>query len=115
MLKTWIGIFVALAALAACAPMTPAPASGAAAPAIQGTPGKAVVYLVRTRPDTSYLTGAITVDGDLVGVTHAGTYMRLELTPGRHRIGGYTHDTGAITLDVQADRVYFVQHSVSGS
>jgi hypothetical protein len=41
--------------------------------------------------------------------------MRLEVAPGRHHISGYGHDNGAITLDVQADRIYFVQHTVSGS
>ena len=115
MTKTWVCIFVAFAGLAACAPMAPTPAPGAAAPAIQGTPGRAVIYVVRTRPDTSYLTGQLTLNGDPIGATYAGTYMRLEVPPGRHRIGGYAHDTGAIALDVQADRVYFVQHSVSGS
>jgi hypothetical protein len=114
MFKTWIGIIAALTALAACAPMSPAPGAGAA-PAIQSSAGKGVIYLVRTRPDTSYLTGAITLDGDMIGATYAGTYMRLEVAPGRHRIGGYGQDTGAITLDVQPDRVYFVQHSVAGS
>ena len=117
MLKTWISLIAAagsLLTLAACAPMSPAPSS-AAAPAIQGSPGKAVIYLVRTRPDASYLTGAVTLNGDMIGATYAGTYMRLEVPPGRHRLGGYGHDTGAINLDVQSDRVYFVQHSVSGS
>jgi hypothetical protein len=114
MLKTWIGIITAVMALAACAPMAPS-AGSAAAPAIQGTPGKAVIYLVRTRPDTSDLTGALTLDGQMIGPTYTGTYLRLEVTPGRHRIAGYAQDTGAITLDTQADRIYFVQHSVSGS
>jgi hypothetical protein len=114
MTKIWIGIIAAVAALAGCAPMATAPGS-AAAPSIQGTPGKAVIYIVRTRPDTSYLTGALTLNGDPIGATHAGTYMRLEVAPGRHRLSGYAGDNGAITLDTQADRVYFVQHSVSGS
>ena len=119
MLKTLIGFLAApllFLALSACAPMAPAPSSaGAPAAAIQGTPGKAVIYLVRTRPDTSYLTGAVTLDGDMLGATFAGTYMRLEVAPGRHRLAGYGQDTGAITLNVQSDRIYFVQHSVSGS
>lgn len=114
MLKTWIGLFATLLMLAACAPMAPATGSSAA-PQVQGSPGKAVIYLVRARPDISYLTATLTLDDELIGSTHAGTYMRLEVTPGRHRISGYGQDNGSIALDVQADRVYFVQHSVSGS
>ena len=113
MLKTWIAIVLALVGLAACAPMSPAPS--AAAPAVQSAPGKAVIYVVRTRPDTSYLTAPLTLDGQPIGATFAGTHMRLEVAPGRHRLSGYSSDTGGITLDVAADRVYFVQHSVSGS
>ena len=114
MLKTWIGIIVALAALAGCAQTASAPGQ-AAAPAVQAAPGKAVIYLVRTRPDASYLTAPLTLDEQSIGATFAGTHMRLEVTPGTHRISGHFQDTGAITLNVAADQVYFVQHSVSGS
>lgn len=114
-MKTLLGLLAALALFAGCASVSTAPQAGGATPAIVGAQGKAVVYIVRTRPDTSYLTGTLVVDDQVVGSTHAGTYMRLELSPGRHRISGYGQDNGAITLDVQADRIYFVQHSVSGS
>ena len=114
MLKTWIGLFATLLLLAACAPMPTAPQSGVS-PRIEGTPGKAVIYLVRTRPDVSYLTATLWLDDKMIGSTYAGTYLRLEVTPGRHRIEGYAEDNGAINLDVQADRIYFVQHTVSGS
>jgi hypothetical protein len=112
MLKTWIGIVLTLATLAACAPMAPAPE---AAPTVQGAAGKAVIYVVRTRPDASYLTAPILLDDQPLGATFAGTHMRLEVAPGRHRLAGYAGDMGAITVDVAGDRVYFVQHSVAGS
>jgi hypothetical protein len=113
MFKTLVAVLVAVTAFAGCAP---APMQGsAAAPAIEGAPGKAVIYVVRTRPDTSNLTGALTLDGQMIGATHEGTYLRVEVSPGRHRISGYGQDSGAVTLDTQADRIYFVQHSVAGS
>lgn len=115
MLKTWLGILASLVLFAACAPMGLSPRSPTAAPQVQGTPGKAVIYVVRSRPDLSYLTATLTLDDQLIGSTHAGTYMRLEVSPGRHRLSGFAQDNGAITLDVQSDRVYFVQHTVSGS
>jgi hypothetical protein len=74
-----------------------------------------VIYVVRTRPDASYLTAPITLDGDPIGATFSGTYMRLEVPAGQHRLSGAFQDIGAITLNVQADRVYFVQHTVIGS
>jgi hypothetical protein len=98
----------------ACAQFGPTQAERQAV-RIEGTPGVAVVYLVRANPDASYLTAPIVVNDRMVGATHAGTYMRLEVPAGRVLISGYAGDNGAIAMDVQADRVYFVQHTVVGS
>jgi hypothetical protein len=114
MLKTWMTVLAALAMFTGCTNLSTLAPAGSM-PRIEGTPGKAVVYLVRTRPDTSYLAAPVELDGRMIGTDYAGTYFRLELTPGRHRLSGYAQDSGAITLDVQADRIYFVQHSVAGS
>ena len=114
MLKIWIGILSAVALLSGCAQMGPSQAEMQSV-RVEGTPGRAVVYIVRTLPDLSYLTTPVVVDDRLVGATYAGTYIRVEVAPGRHVISGYAQDNGAITLDVQADRVYFVRQTVSGS
>ena len=112
MLKTWTGILAFVALLAACTPLAP---RNTEAVQIQGTPGKAVVYLVRSDPDLSYLTAPVVVNDQMIGSTHAGTYFRLELPAGRHVIRGYASDNGTIALDLQADRVYFVEQKVAGS
>lgn len=112
MLKKWIGILTLLA-LTGCAPLAPAP--DAQAVRIEGTPGMAVIYLVRTRPDVSYLTAPVLIGDRMLGATYAGTYIRIEVPAGRHRLSGYASDNGALTVDVERDRIYFVQHSVSGS
>jgi hypothetical protein len=114
MLKTWIGMLSVIALLSGCAQMGPSPAEHQNV-RIEGTPGRAVVYIVRTYPDLSYLTTPVVVADRMVGATHAGTYIRVELPPGRHVISGYAQDNGAMTLDMQADRVYFVRQTVSGS
>src|SRR5688572_26693265 len=114
MLKTWIGTFALVCLLAGCASMGPS-AQDTQAVRIEGTPGMAVIYLVRTHPDLSYLTTPVVLNDRMIGSTYAGTYYRLEVPTGRHLLSGYAQDAGAITLDVQADRVYFVQHTVSGS
>lgn len=111
MLKTWTGIIALIVLLAGCA----IPTRDLEAVRIEGTPGKAVIYLVRTNPDLSYLTAPVVVNEQMIGSTHAGTYYRLELPAGRHVIRGYASDNGTITLHLQADRIYFVQHTVAGS
>lgn len=113
MLKKSISLF-ALLFVTGCTQLAPTQAERQAV-RIEGSPGVAVVYLVRSNPDLSYLTAPVVVNDRMVGSTHAGTYMRLEVPPGRVHISGYAGDNGAITMDVQADRVYFVQHTVAGS
>lgn len=112
MLKTSTGILALVALLSACATLSP---QQLAAVQIEGTPSKAVVYLVRTNPDLSYLTAPVVVNDQMIGSTYAGTYYRLELPPGRTVMRGYASDNGSIELDLQADRIYFVQHTVAGS
>jgi hypothetical protein len=75
----------------------------------------AVIYIVRTVPDVSYLTAPVVVGDRMVGATYAGSYIRVEVPAGRHLISGYASDNGSLRVDVQADRIYFVQHSVAGS
>ena len=114
MFKIFIRMLSVVALLSGCAQFGPSPAAMQAV-RIEGTPGMAVVYLVRTRPDVSYLTAPLMVDDRPVGATYAGTYMRFELPPGRHVIRGYAQDNGTIAMNLQADRVYFVQQAVLGS
>ena len=112
MLRIWTGILALVALLSACAPLA---VRETQAVRIEGTPGMAVIYLVRTSPDISYLTATVVLDDRLVGPTYAGTYYRLEVPGGRHRLSGFAQDSGALNVDVQADRIYFIQHSVTGS
>jgi len=113
MFKGLIAVLIVIVSLAACA-IGPTAQQTQAVP-IKGTPGVAVVYLVRSNPDLSYLPATVTLDGQLVATTYAGTYLRMEVPAGRHRLSGYAVDSGAINLDVQADRVYFVHQTVAGS
>jgi len=110
MFKTWIAI-LAVTLTAACAQMH----QPYDALAIDKSPGKAVIYVVRSNPDLGPLPSQIKLNDQLVGSTHPGTYYRLEVPAGRHRLSGYGQDSGAMTIDVQADRVYFVQQKVSGT
>jgi hypothetical protein len=112
MLKTWIGIFATAMLLAACAmPAQPDPQSVQ----IEGAPGAAVIYVVRSKPDIGPLPAQVVLNDRNAGATYPGTYLRLEVPAGRHRLTGYGHDNGAITLETQAGSIYFVQQQVGGN
>ena len=114
MLKTVTGLLALLALLAGCASLEPSPRDTQAVN-IQSTPGMAVIYIMRSNPDLSYVPAQIALNGNLLGVTHAGTYYRVEVPAGRQRLSGYGVDGGNITFDTQAGRVYFVQQHVAGN
>lgn len=114
MKATWIATCALTAALVACAPL-PATPQDMQAKRFEIAPGKAVIYLVRTYLDLSDLPAPVLLDDQQIGATYAGTYFRLEVPPGRHELRGYAADNGSIKIDVQADRIYFIRHSVAGS
>jgi hypothetical protein len=98
--------------LAGCAPLPPTP-QDIQAKHFELVPGKAVIYLVRDRPDLSLDGGAVMLGDNLMGSTYPGTYFRWVVEPGRHQIRGFAGDSGSLSVDVASDRVYFVQHSYS--
>ena len=114
MWKLCTATFAILALLAACVQLPPTPEDIQAKKFESPPPGKAVLYLVRTNPDWGDLAATVFLDDRMMGATYEGTYFRWELPPGRHRITGYASDTGAITVDLQPGRTYFVQHAVLG-
>jgi hypothetical protein len=77
----------------------------------ESVPGKAVVYLFRDAVNYATVAAPVALDGSPVGSTYAGTFMRLVMDPGRHRINGTYQDMGAIELTVAANQIYFVQHT----
>ena len=113
MLKKSLGI-LAILALTACGSLMPT-AQQTQAVRIESTPGMAVIYLVRTRPDLSYVTAPVVVGDTMVGATYEGTYLRIELPAGRHKISGYASDNGSLTVNVERDRVYFIRQTVAAS
>jgi hypothetical protein len=96
--------------LVGCTPLPPTP-QDIEAKRFEFVPGKAVIYLVRDRPDISLDAGTVMLDDNMMGTTYPGTYARWVVEPGRHQIRGYAGDAGSFTLDTANDRMYFVQHS----
>lgn len=104
--------FLLTVLLAACTPLPPSPAD-IEAKRFEPAPGKAVIYLVRDRPDLSYEAATVLLDDQMMGSTYPGTYLRMIVAPGPHEIRGYAGDNGRFRLDVPPDGVYFVQQSVA--
>ena len=113
MTKIRVAMLTLVAFVAGCAGYSPQQASQAVR--VEATPGVGVIYLVRTKPDLSYVPSQVTLDDRLIGTTYAGTYYRVEVPAGRHRLSGYGRDNSGLTLDVQAGQVYFVHQTVAGS
>jgi hypothetical protein len=96
---------------AGCAPLPPSP-QDLEAKRFEPLPDKGVVYLFRALPDFVDDGAPITVDGMMQATTYPGTYLRLELDPGRHRIAGFASDAGASEFEVQAGEIRFLQQTV---
>lgn len=110
---TRIPLFVLLMLiLAGCAQLPPAP-EDAAAKRFEPAPGKAVVYLARPPAEPGFIAPVVLGD-EPVGATYRGTYLRLELPPGRHELRGFGGDSGSIRLDTRAGEIYYVQHNTYG-
>lgn len=98
--------------LTACAPLPPTP-QDIEAKRFDPVPGKAVIYLFRDYQDFTDEVSTVMLDDQMMGSTYRGTYFRWVVEPGRHQIRGYAGDNGSIAVDVAADRMYFIQQSVS--
>jgi hypothetical protein len=107
-------LFVAFlfALLAGCAQLPPPP-EDAAAKRFEPIRDKAVIYLARHALEPTYV-APVALNDDMIGSTYRGTYMRLELPPGKYRLHGMGGDSGSIALTTEAGKIYFVQHSAHG-
>jgi hypothetical protein len=79
----------------------------------EAVPDKAVIYVVRDYLDFSNEQAPIYIGEKLLPATYPGTYFRLVVPAGKHTIVGYGQDSGAITVEVQQGRIYFVQQRVT--
>ena len=53
---------------------------------------------------------SVAIDSQIVGRTAAGTYLMVEVAPGRHRVSAPTGENeSAVSLDAVADSLYFVK------
>ena len=95
-----------------CAQLPPPP-EDAAAKRFEAIPGKSVIYLARHALEPSFV-APVALEDNMIGSTYRGTYMRIEVPAGKHRLRGMAGDSGAINLVTEPGKVYFVQHSAHG-
>lgn len=94
------------------APLPPMP-EDAVAKRFEPVPGKAVIYLVRHALEPSYV-APVALDDQMIGSTYRGTYIRIETPAGKHQLSGIAGDSGNITLNTEAGKLYFIQHNARG-
>ena len=102
----WRGPLIAIL-LAGCVQLAPAP-QDLQAKKFEAVPDKAVIYLVRDYPDFSDAAATIWLGDAAMITTYPGTYYRWEVAPGTHRVTGYGPDIGAIIVETERGRIYFV-------
>ena len=104
-------VLIAAILLAGCAQLPPTP-QDIQAKKFENVSGKSVIYLVRDDPDFNDAATSLWLGEARTITTYPGTYYRWEVTPGTHRIAGFAGDSGAISVRVEPDRIYYVQQRV---
>lgn len=110
----WRKLLLIVPLLAACAAQLPPTPEDIQAKKFEAVPGKAVIYIVRNSVDSIHHS-TLSLDGLATITTHPGTYYRWEADPGTHRITGFAGSNDELTIQTEAGRVYFVQHTVFGT
>ncbi|HXV12457.1 MAG TPA: DUF2846 domain-containing protein [Burkholderiales bacterium] len=106
-------LLAAVLLCAACAPLPPSPADLQARKFEIPDGGRAAIYVVRDVAGFNDDGATLLLDGTTMITTYPGTYYRWEVAPGTHRIAGYASDSGNISVNVEAGRIYFVQQWVA--
>ena len=108
----YLSIAGLLVTLSGCV-QTPPLAGDAEAKRFEAVPERAVIYVARQRLDRDFV-APIVLDGQMLGATYRGTYIRVVVPGGTHSIAGYAGDSGVIRLQAEAGRVYFINQATYG-
>lgn len=79
----------------------------------ESEPGKAVIYIVRPRVD-GRVAAPLSFNNGMLS-TFPGTYYRWIVAPGAHRIEGFGPYTAVVTVQAEAGKIYYIEHTASGS
>ena len=54
------------------------------------------------------------LDDEMIGSTYRGTFMRLVVPSGQHKIAGFAGDSGQISLQAGVGELYFINQTTFG-
>ena len=98
---------IALLFIAACAQIPPTPEE-LEAKKFRTIPDKAVIYLVRSAFGPGWA-AQVVLDESPIGTTYRRTFIRIETRPGKYEFRGYAGDSGSISLETEAGKLYFIE------
>jgi hypothetical protein len=105
-------LLIATLMLAGCVQLPPLPGD-AAAKRFEPVPDRAVIYLARHTFDRNFV-APILLNDEMMGSTYRGTYMRLVVPGGMHRIAGVAGDSGLIRIQTTPGQIYFINQTTRG-
>lgn len=105
-------LLISLLLLAGCAPLPPLP-QDAIAKRFESVPDRAVIYVARDRLDKDFV-APLLLDDQWIGPTYRGTYLRIVVPAGTHRLAGYAGDSGVLRFTTEPGKLYFIAHHTSG-
>ncbi len=109
----WI-LLLSMLMLAGCADLHLPPLPGdAAAKRFETVADRAVIYVARDRHDKDFV-APLLLDDQWIGPTYRGTYLRIVVPAGTHRLAGYAGDSGFLQFTVDPGGLYFIDHHTSG-
>ena len=105
-------LLIAILMLASCAQLPPLPGD-AAAKRFEAVPDRAVIYVARHALERNFV-APIKLNDEMMGSTYRGTYMRLVVPAGSHRITGLAGDNGLIDIQARPGQIYFINQTTWG-
>ena len=72
------------------------------------SPGKALIYFVRSQSFGGAIKVKLFGDGDFIGVVHRKTFIPYECEPGKHEFVVVAENAGFLEAEVEAGKIYYV-------
>jgi hypothetical protein len=103
---------IVLMLLAGCVQLPPLPGD-AQAKRFESIPDRAVIYVARHVHDKDFV-APLLLDDEWLGPTYRGTYLRIVVPAGEHRLARYAGDHGVIRFVTESGKLYFIDQTTWG-
>lgn len=105
-------LLISFLLLAGCVQLPPPPGD-AQAKRFETVPDKAVIYVVRHSFDKDFVP-TLQLDGQMIGPSYRGTFVRIVAPTGEHQLTGFAGDSGAIRFSTEPGKLYFIEQKTWG-